>query len=97
MKIEFAPAAQTEFAAAARWYAKDAGAKYARDFKNEIRRMINLIVQYPDMGTKISGTARRLVATRFPYNIIYQFDKSTLHIIAVAHQSRRPEYWKGRP
>ena len=97
MKVEFAPAAQAEFAAAARWYTKEAGSKYARDFKNEIRRILVLLTQHPTLGTPISETSRRFVATRFPYNVIYQIDENTLRVIAVAHQSRLPEYWKSRP
>lgn len=96
MKSVFAPEAQAEFAAAARWYAREAGAKYARDFKNEIHRIVALLTRHPTLGTPVSDTVRRMVATRFPYNIIYRFDESTLLIIAVAHQRRLPGYWKTR-
>jgi plasmid stabilization system protein ParE len=42
MKIVFAPEARAEFADAARWYAKEAGAKQARDFKDEVHRILAL-------------------------------------------------------
>lgn len=30
----------------------------------------------------------------FPYNVLYAVEKDTIVIVAVAHQKRRPSYWK---
>lgn len=32
----------------------------------------------------------------FPYNVPYAVEKDTIVIVAVAHQTRRPSYWKAR-
>jgi hypothetical protein len=32
----------------------------------------------------------------FPFTIQYMFYDNIVYIVAVAHQSRRPGYWKGR-
>jgi len=32
----------------------------------------------------------------FPYNVLYAIEKDTIVIVAVAHQKRRPSYWKAR-
>jgi hypothetical protein len=33
---------------------------------------------------------------RFPFSIVYSIQGDTLFVIAVAHASRRPGYWKRR-
>jgi len=32
----------------------------------------------------------------FPYSLVYIVSKDEIRILAVAHQSRRPDYWAGR-
>jgi hypothetical protein len=33
---------------------------------------------------------------RFPYKIVYRERADDLYIVAIAHTSRRPGYWKDR-
>jgi hypothetical protein len=33
---------------------------------------------------------------RFPFSLIYRVDRDTIAILAVAHHSRRPGYWRRR-
>jgi hypothetical protein len=33
---------------------------------------------------------------RFPFSIVYSVGGDNLRVLAVAHQSRRPRYWRGR-
>lgn len=33
---------------------------------------------------------------RYPYGIIYRVDGAEILIVALAHTSRQPEYWRGR-
>ena len=96
MKIVFAPEARAEFAAAARWYAKEAGAKQARDFKNEVHRILALLTHRPLIGTPFINASRSMPTKRFPYSIVYRHEADFLRVIAVAHQSRRPGYWVER-
>ena len=39
---------------------------------------------------------RRFVLHRFPFSIIYLDDPDVLSIVAVAHNKRKPGYWKQR-
>lgn len=96
MKFRFAQEARNEFAEAARWYAQEAGASQAKAFRNEILRIIRLLLEHPDLGTPTVPPCRRMTAHRFPYDVVYHHDKDTVTIVAVAHHSRRPEYWTGR-
>ncbi len=96
MKFRFAQDARSEFVEATRWYAREAGVGQAKAFRNEILRVIRLLIEHPDLGTLTVPPCRRMTAHRFPYDLVYRHDKGTITIVAVAHQSRRPEYWSGR-
>ncbi len=39
---------------------------------------------------------RRVLTNRFPYAVIYVERDADYFVIAVAHTSRRPGYWKDR-
>jgi hypothetical protein len=39
---------------------------------------------------------RRLVLRRFPYSIVFIPRDSAITILAFAHHSRRPGYWRSR-
>ena len=96
MKFHFALDARNEFAHVSRWYAREAGPNQAKAFRNEILRIIGLLIEHPDIGTPTVPPCRRMTAHRFPYDVVYRHDKSAITIIALAHHSRRPEYWTGR-
>ena len=96
MKFRVAQAARGEFAEAARWYAREAGASQARAFRNEILRVIQLLIEHPDIGTPTVPPCRRMTAHRFPYDVVYRRDKGTITVVAIAHQGRRPGYWTGQ-
>lgn len=96
MKFRFAQDARSEFAEATRWYAREAGVGQAKAFRNEILRVIRLLIEHPDLGTLTVPPCRRMTAHRFPYDLVYRHDKGTITIVALAHQSRLPEYWAGR-
>ncbi|MBL0141074.1 MAG: type II toxin-antitoxin system RelE/ParE family toxin [Betaproteobacteria bacterium] len=93
MKIAFDPAARIEFAEAAHWYAAEAGRFLATDFRNEVHRTLALLCDHPLMGTPAGSNTRRMVVHRYPYVVVYRIDPDVLRILAIAHQSRRPEYW----
>ena len=48
------------------------------------------------MGTPAVSNTRRIVVHHYPYSIFYRASAETLRVLAVAHQSRRPDYWVER-
>jgi plasmid stabilization system protein ParE len=66
------------------------------DFKSEVDRSLVLLNENPDIGAMVEAPYRRLHLNRFPYSVIYRTKGPTLRILAIAHQRRRPGYWKGR-
>ena len=49
-----------------------------------------------DAGPKVGIDRGRVVVERFPYSIVYRRDPDFIVIVAVAHQRRRPRYWRSR-
>jgi toxin ParE1/3/4 len=39
---------------------------------------------------------RRVVLSRFPYELLYSVEADYIYVIAVAHQHRLLQYWLGR-
>lgn len=95
MRIEFHPAALQELIDSARYY-ENRLPGLGTDFKSEVGRTLDLLSENPDIGAVIEAPYRRLLLDRFPFAVIYRIRESTLRILAVAHQRRRPGYWKGR-
>ena len=62
----------------------------------EFQRSVDLIQQYPDSGRPMGKGYRRVLTNRFPYAAIYVERDPDYFVIAVAHTSRRPGYWKNR-
>jgi plasmid stabilization system protein ParE len=96
VKARFEPPARAEFLQVVRWYTAEAGATVARRFEDEVRNAVQRLLENPMSGTAASHGLRRQLLHRFPYAIYYRLEQRILRIIAIAHQSRRPDYWSGR-
>lgn len=55
----------------------------------------DLISVYPRIGRK-EGRVRVRKIRRFKYNVIYAVRKDSILIVAIAHTSKRPGYWRHR-
>jgi plasmid stabilization system protein ParE len=65
-------------------------------FLDEFFKVLKRIGEYPESGFRISGRVRGAKVSVFRYNVIYRPEQSRIYIIAVAHQRRKPGYWRGR-
>jgi plasmid stabilization system protein ParE len=95
MKYAFHPEARLEYREAAAFYETrrpGLGAAFTR----EIEAVIEQILDAPDRWPVIEQDVRRCVAHIFPYRILYAEEGDFVHIIAVAHSSRKPGYWRER-
>lgn len=96
MKISLSAQAELELVEGAAYYAREANPEIAEAFISEFDRSAKLLGEYPKLGTIWRGRIRRLPLRRFPYSIVYSFKQAEVRILAVAHQRRRPGFWRGR-
>jgi toxin ParE1/3/4 len=95
MNVEFHPAALQEVEDAQAWYEERslvAAAAFLRELSAAIRRLRDA----PDRHASAEAGTRRVLLHRFPFTIYYRVQPSTLTIVAVAHQRRRPGYGAAR-
>lgn len=94
------PEAETEFLDAIRYYeATESG--LGREFDTEVAKAVDDIRWNADAWPKFPGWDRLpVVRSRkvdvFPFRVVYFVSDDELVIVAFAHQSRRPGYWKQR-
>ncbi len=65
-------------------------------FLDEVGRVINILRVHPDLGQPVGQGFRRVLLHRFPFSLVYSVEVDAILIVAVAHQRRRPGYWKDR-
>ena len=94
-RIEYHEGATGDLRSAVSWY-RERSPKAALEFIDELNRAAQIIAKAPDRWPKGSSGARCFLLWRFPFTVIYSYDKSVITIWAVAHASRRPEYWADR-
>lgn len=96
MRISFNSEALAEAEEATRWYRDNGGTSPSRAFTQELRRVVKLAAEQSGMGVPGQHGTARLYFKRFPYALVFRIQESSVRVIAVAHQSRRPGYWVGR-
>lgn len=50
----------------------------------------------PGAGAPLAGGFRKRIVSGFPYTVIYRVWEDYVYLVAVAHQHRRPDYWRER-
>lgn len=93
--VEFHPEAQAELIAAARYF-EDKSDRLGLDFIVAVERTYRRILQFPGSGRPFGRRLRRVLVPGYPYGLLYRKEPRRILIVAVAHLSRRPGYWRFR-
>jgi len=93
--IRIDPEADQELVEAQDWYYERSEAA-AEAFALEVDHAIRSIGQAPLRYPLTLRGARAFVLDRFPYTVFYRVRTDHVVITAIAHQSRRPGYWRHR-
>jgi plasmid stabilization system protein ParE len=67
-----------------------------KSFKDEIKKAVLRIIEYPTAWSVERGDIRKCLLHRFPYKLLYSIESEHIFIIAVAHHHRKPNYWVHR-
>ena len=65
-------------------------------FRDEIARMLNAVASAPCLWRERKGGYRRVNCPVFPYYIAYVIREEFVVVLAVAHGSREPGFWRDR-
>ena len=95
MTVSFHPEAERVLVDGARFY-EEMAQRLGLAFVSEVQRASVLITENPGLGQKLDPLFRRVLLRRFPYSVVYQAGESEIYVVAIAHQSRRPDYWNSR-
>ena len=95
MKLEFHPEAELELIEAAAYYEFQVAGLGWR-FEAEVHRAVDLLLERPEIGSPVDRVLRRFVLVRFPFTLYYSVTGDVLRIEVLAHQRRRPGYWRSR-
>ncbi len=89
--------ATAELTHAIRWYEQQRTG-LGGELLDAITETIDLIRTHPEIGVPrpTRRPSRQLHVNRFPYNVVYRIRDNDVYVVAVAHTSRRPDYWKDR-
>ncbi len=95
MTFDFHPEARDEFIDAVAFYEMSREGLGLR-LSREVHATIDRVLLGPTAWPQISENTRRCFTRRFPYGVVYEVRENDILIIAVAHSSREPSYWRDR-
>lgn len=99
-RVRFEDEADDEYQNAGRWY-EERRTGLGVEFFDAVDATISHVLNLPRAGQRVPRLSpelpvRRLGVRRFPYHVIYLETSAELRILAVAHDRRRPGYWRRR-
>jgi toxin ParE1/3/4 len=99
-RLRIHAAAAEEAIEAAAWYETERaglGAEFAQALDAAFDLLEENIVPLTSMrGAAAAHNVKRLMLRRFPYALIVLERGDELIVLAIAHQARRPGYWRDR-
>ena len=96
MKVSLHAAAEHDIEEAARFYERTASPALAAKFVAEFKRVSQLLLEFPGIGSPRSSGRRGFSMTMFPYTVIYRSNAKGVMVLVVKHDSRRPGYGGSR-
>lgn len=94
------PEAEEELEAAILWYEQHRPG-LGRRFLQAVSTALDRVQRFPSAGAPVPHLQQELPVRRspvkgFPYHLVYLETSDAIHLLAFAHDRRRPGYWAGR-
>jgi plasmid stabilization system protein ParE len=98
--ITFDDEAVEELESAAQWYEarrQDLGIDFVRDIREALLRIASRPHTWP-LAPNVPEhlNVRRFVLRRFPYAVVFAELTNEIRVLAIAHMSREPGFWRER-
>lgn len=91
LRVRFDGSAIVDVLIARDWYESERVGLGA-GFVDAVNAAVALLSAFPDSGSTVHGSVRRILVGRFPYVVYYQHDNSDVVVLACLHVAREPEY-----
>jgi plasmid stabilization system protein ParE len=89
--------ANRELVESVQYYDSTEDSLVSADFRSRLRAALLEIREHPLRFPRYEHSfVRRRLLGRFPFQILYVDYPDHVHILAIAHTSRRPGYWRKR-
>lgn len=93
-------AAEAEFRYYIQWYENESVGLGDRLWA-EIQGILSLIAEFPSIGETVRHLdvreiVRRAPLRHFPFRVVYREYIEYIEVVALAHTSREPRYWRSR-
>ncbi|KJS09832.1 MAG: plasmid stabilization system protein [Gammaproteobacteria bacterium BRH_c0] len=95
MRAKFIAPARREFLKEVVYYNEQEpglGVQFAQEVEEATARAL----AFPESGSPVTKSTKRVFVKRFPFSVVYRPDPKGIVVFAVAHHSRKPEYWVPR-
>ncbi len=96
MRVRLHPEARSDLREGKAFYRSRsplAAVAFAHEIDAAIARIAESPLTYP-LGEY--GTREHVLPSRFPYTIVYRVGERSVVVVAIAHHSREPGYWRHR-
>ena len=93
MRAIFTSAAHRDVKRALDYYKREAGAKIAEGFVDQIELTVTRILRNPGAYRIVSKDLRCVNLDRFPYQVVYRIaSQSSVRILSVRHHKQHPDF-----
>lgn len=93
--VRFVAAARHEFLTEVHYYeAQEIGLGVR--FVQAVEEATVRALAFPFAGSRATQSTRRVLLANFPFSVVYRPESDGLVVFALAHHSRRPDYWRSR-
>ena len=94
-KVSFLPAAEADLLHEVGYYA-NARKGYGVLFKAVVKAATARAVRIPEGGMPTYAETRKYRVMGFPFNVVYRVSPTEILVVAIAPDSKSPEYWLPR-
>ena len=96
MKLTLHPGAEQDILEAGAFYEREGSPLLASRFVAEFKRLANLLLENPEIGSPRAHGRRGFPMSVFPYTVIYRASADEIKILVVKHDRKAPEFGASR-